>query len=403
MSRQGTLDFLFVLYAPLEWYPPSRFQVEMLTEKGFRIGVIDTSPANLPGNLSDSVLHFGLGRAPFPLLRHYAPRSLRSLLQTYSYRRLVRKTIQQTRPKGIVAYDPMGFYLVGAKQSLPAKTRLIWHHHELPSFISGSKGSFLVRRSEAFVRKHAGDPDVDIFPDAGRATVYTKTLGISPKQSYIVANCPRISPEPVPSGKLKSRLESIGFPAQSKIIYFQGALSPSRCIEEIITSIRRWPADSIFVCVGPCEDAYLKRLNQTALSCGMANRFAYLQRVDYETAMAYAPDADIGIALVGTPENPNWKYSAGAINKRFEYMAAGLPQIGNQGHGMEAILSDPELGILVNPTDPDSIGNAVQTLLSDPALSRKIADQSRQAHLSTYNYEHQFSPVIQLLSNWVAH
>jgi glycosyltransferase involved in cell wall biosynthesis len=90
-------------------------------------------------------------------------------------------------------------------------------------------------------------------------------------------------------------------------------------------------------------------------------------------------------------------YTAGAVNKRFEYMALGVPQIANTGPGMSEVIEDSGAGVLVDCEDPASIGEKICSLLSNPEWRRRIALNARQAHLEKYCYEVQFGPVLERL------
>ena len=78
---------------------------------------------------------------------------------------------------------------------------------------------------------------------------------------------------------------------------------------------------------------------------------------------------------------PNVIYSSGASNKRFEYMAVGVPQITNQGPGMDEIITRPNCGALADPSSPEDIGLTIARLLQDTTLRKQLSDNARKAHL----------------------
>ena len=90
----------------------------------------------------------------------------------------------------------------------------------------------------------------------------------------------------------------------------------------------------------------------------------------------------------------NCRFSAGASNKRFEYAALGIAQVTNAGAGMEEIFGRPGLATLLDRLDPQSMGDAIGALLSNPNRRAEMGERARRAHLSVNNYEAQFAPVV---------
>jgi glycosyltransferase involved in cell wall biosynthesis len=81
-----------------------------------------------------------------------------------------------------------------------------------------------------------------------------------------------------------------------------------------------------------------------------------------------------------------------------EAMAAGLPVVASNVGGVPELVVDGETGLLVPPGDPRSLAAAIERLLQDPSLSRRlgeagrarVADQFdiarvRQAHVDLYS------------------
>jgi glycosyltransferase involved in cell wall biosynthesis len=141
-------------------------------------------------------------------------------------------------------------------------------------------------------------------------------------------------------------------------------------------------------------------LRKLAQDLGVLNRVVFLGLVPYQGLWGLAVGAAVGVSLVAGDKDLNWRYSAGAINKRFEYMAVGLPQVANSGPGMEEIIEKPGCGLLVDPTSAPETGRAITRLLEDPPLRRRLAENARKAHLSEFNCERQFAPVLEKILGW---
>lgn len=308
----------------------------------------------------------------------------------------VKRVIHRRRPELIIAYDPNGMIAVGRTWWRAKRPILIWHFHELP-LPNEASGGFLSRRAVMFAVKHIDKADLVIFPDQARAQHYQKAVGksVSP---IIVNNCP-LRVTDAPTNMLSERLVDRGLPGSAQIVLFQGWIGPSRCIEPVIRSMRGWPKDALFVLIGPIRASYKVELDKLARSLGVAERIIFLGRVPYADLMALTAGATIGLSIVtGDADNStNWRLTAGAINKRFEYMACGVAQVANKGPGMEALIAETDCGVLVNPNSADEIGHAIAALLRDPDRRLQMANNARSEHLTRFCYEEQFQPVL----NWI--
>jgi hypothetical protein len=161
-----------------------------------------------------------------------------------------------------------------------------------------------------------------------------------------------------------------------------------------------WPADSIFVVIGGSENEYRAHLRQVAASVGVSSRVQYIDRVPYSEVLSYAVGATVGITLL-EPRIKNWRYSAGASNKRFEYAALGIAQVTNAGPGMDEVFGQAQVASLLDTVGPASIGQEIARLLSTPAATAAMGAHARAAHLRANNYDAQFAPVLQIIESWL--
>jgi phosphatidylinositol alpha-1,6-mannosyltransferase len=70
-----------------------------------------------------------------------------------------------------------------------------------------------------------------------------------------------------------------------------------------------------------------------------------------------------------------------------EASACGLPVIAGQSGGLAEAVRDGETGLVVNPDDPESVATALQRLLGDQLLSRRMGQAGRKAIETYYNWE----------------
>ncbi|GEM_PF-461531 len=378
VSQLESCDVLAVIYARLEDYPSSKFQVEILREAGLKVTVIED---NVPNALTSS--------------------RYQKLLNCYLFKKRVQTFIKNKRPKLIIAYDTFGMYFTGKpwKQSDAPKT--MWHFHELPHILEPSlkvPGN-MVKRAEAFIINHLGDVNALVFPDANRGQ-YIKEKTQTSTRIYNVMNCPRLR-EPHDGSEMSRFKEKHGIPEDSAVIYFHGALAESRCLDTVIESMTDWDRDSHFIMIGPVESAYLKKLENLIQNLELQTRVHYFPPLPYETVMALAAGAQVGISIVHKDNQPNWRFSAGAVNKRFEYMAMGLPQITNNGAGVAELIDNPSCGRVLEGISPQAIATAVNALLNKPHQLDRMRQNGLNQHATRYHYETQFAELKTQIISWL--
>ena len=72
--------------------------------------------------------------------------------------------------------------------------------------------------------------------------------------------------------------------------------------------------------------------------------------------------------------------------KMFEYMSAGIPVIASDFPLWREILIGNDCGILVDPMDPTAISVAIDSLVGDRALARRLGENGAKAVLERYNW-----------------
>jgi len=72
--------------------------------------------------------------------------------------------------------------------------------------------------------------------------------------------------------------------------------------------------------------------------------------------------------------------------KMFEYMSAGIPVIASDFPLWREIVEGNDCGLLVDPLDPKSIAAAIDRLVKDPALARRMGENGRSAVMKRYNW-----------------
>jgi glycosyltransferase involved in cell wall biosynthesis len=376
-------DVLLVIRSCAEHYPPTVNQANLLAEAGLRVGLIDLTFDGTPEALAGSIRRHRVHRmwnskleAPYALWKRW--------VNWLRFHRACQAVIRQGRPRVVIAYDTLGSLFV---PPTPGRYRTVYHFHELTGPEAGE--GFGPRRARLKAARSSQHVDLVVFPDADRARIFQMRAGLR-LPPRVVMNCPRRMAT-VPASPLRQRIAEFG-PSAGAIVCYLGSIGADQGLPEAARSMRHWPSNSIFVLVGGASESMRKRILEAAASVGTADRVLFLGLHAHAEALALAAGADLGLSLI-QPNNESWLYSAGAINKRFEYMALGLPQVTNNGPGVPEIIEANQCGLCVDSRDPAAIGAAVGQLLDSPELRRRMSLNARARHLESFNYENQFANV----------
>jgi glycosyltransferase involved in cell wall biosynthesis len=350
------------------------------------VGILDLSQAGVIPAVDPVVRRWRSHSAWNPKLE--APRSLfRRCADFWSFLRACRRIIDRERPKVILAYDIHGCAFVSPSR---AAYQTVYHFHEFsevePDMSIGSRW--------ALRKAHRQSPNADLVvcADAIRAALFQKEARLS-AMPLVVMNCTRRM-EQVPSSPLRQQLAEMGWSAGLVVCYL-GSVGRNQGLVASAQSMRYWPPDSVFVLVGPCSRSLEETIRSHACAAGAGSRIFFLGARPHREALALTAGADLGLALIGpSGDTKNVLYSAGAVNKRFEYMALGVPQVTNIGTGVTELMERTGCGICVDIKSPDQIGTAVAELLRNNELRVAMTRNARRWHLAEFYYERQFAPVL---------
>jgi len=291
------------------------------------------------------------------------------------------------KPRVEIAYDAIGCHYLGRPRDSDAFT--IWHLHEhIDANLAVSTSS---RKSHQFVRRHAADADLVVVPDAGRAEALLEA-GFVPERPAVVMNCPRRQ-EVLPADRLRPALRERGSSGKVVVLY-QGSIGEIQCADVVVRSMSMWPHEATLVFLGPVHREWRDRIERLARDQGdgVVQRLVMLPRVGYRDLLGYTVGADLGLGLI-RQRGEHFGYCSGASNKRFEYMACGVAQVANRGHGMQELIEDTGCGACVDEESPEAVGRTVSRLIGEADARAEMGRKARKAHLEKYNYEVQFEPV----------
>lgn len=160
---------------------------------------------------------------------------------------------------------------------------------------------------------------------------------------------------------------TLGIPAQTRIVLYQGGVGPSRNLEPVIRAMAL-VEKTVLVIRGPGMEGYGPDYLRLAERSGSGGRVFCLPPVPSAEVVREAAAADFGLWTLLSNVGLNFKLAL--PNKVFEYLAAGIPLLAADLPEVRAIIDTYEVGLCFDPEDPASIASAIRTLAEDEPLRR---------------------------------
>src|SRR5262249_32924348 len=114
--------------------------------------------------------------------------------------------------------------------------------------------------------------------------------------------------------------------------------------------------------------------------------------------LAQAARAHVGLSLM--PFNSgdcNMRHMAGASNKPFDYMAAGLALLVSDLPDWKTMFVDPGFGLACTPTNTESLSAALGWFIDHPEERKAMAARAQKKIETEWNYDTQFRAVLEFL------
>jgi glycosyltransferase involved in cell wall biosynthesis len=154
-------------------------------------------------------------------------------------------------------------------------------------------------------------------------------------------------------------------------LVYLGALDRTRRIDFLLHVLARVlldiPKALLIVAGSASEPGDTDWLRREAQRIGVASSVVWLGWLPTEQAWSYAKSAEIGLS----PIPPGPLYDVSSPTKGLEYMALGLPVVGNPIPDQEKVLDDSGAGVVVE-YEVAAFADAIVHLLLDPAAARAM-------------------------------
>jgi len=200
---------------------------------------------------------------------------------------------------------------------------------------------------------------------------------------------------PVPT-ELKKRYQG------RRIVIYHGQLGRARDMATLIRAARqaaeRIPELTLLL-LGPVfGEGYRGELVRMIEHEGAERSVELLDSVSHPDVPAYLNLAEAGLVIL--PSLSVFRFSLPI--KLFEYMACGLPVIGSRLPAIEEIVRRSGCGLLVEPSDPSSLAEAIVDLLTHPGKAARMGSRGAQAVRDRYNWNLMQQRLYDLYSRLIA-
>ncbi|HUQ79159.1 MAG TPA: glycosyltransferase [Patescibacteria group bacterium] len=206
------------------------------------------------------------------------------------------------------------------------------------------------------------------------------------EQPLIVMNCSYRYQPATPRDRRFHR--ALDLTPRTPVVLYQGGFSRERGIEPLIDAIRLVP-EVVLVLMG--YGPLTGELTRMAAHPALGDRVRILPAVSPADLLDWIAAADI-VAMPIQPSTLNHRLTT--PNKLFEALAAGVPVVASDLPGMASIVRDHGVGVLVDPTNPAAIADAIADLLADPDRRAAMGARALAAAHRVFNWETQAASLI---------
>jgi glycosyltransferase involved in cell wall biosynthesis len=189
----------------------------------------------------------------------------------------------------------------------------------------------------------------------GIATEFNKRYGV---QYKVIRNLPL--------------LRDLPNVARQQFILYQGAVNEARGFEFLIPAMQ-WVNHKLVICG---DGNFMARLKELVSEHMMEHKVELKGMLPPDELRKISAGAGIGIALA---EKEGLNQYLALPNKFLDYIHAGLPQVTMNYPEYRQINQQYEVAVLINDLEPRQIADAMNNLLGDAVLYRRLQENCLKA------------------------
>jgi glycosyltransferase involved in cell wall biosynthesis len=174
--------------------------------------------------------------------------------------------------------------------------------------------------------------------------------------------------------------QEFGLPAEGRTITYVGQLVPRKGLDTLIDAVARLagrPGGAPLVAAagsGPQR----QELEARARRLGVADRVRFVGRVDHDRVGRFMAAGDLFVLP---------SLSEGLPTVVCEAMNCGLPVVATAVDGTPEIVRDGQTGLLVPPSDPGALADALAAILDDPDRARRMGEEALRVGRAEYTWD----------------
>jgi glycosyltransferase involved in cell wall biosynthesis len=397
-------SILFVTYGTA-WPDPPQRQSLLLFAQSFARVVLFEGKADDKAGWSQSG-NIELYKRPVMKRTGNEKTRLGRLMRFISFRSQLKQCLREVQPDVVVTY------MFHALAALPNPTmqgknwNLVSMILDIPSLKDSGMFDHIVTR---IGWRRLSKADVVWASDAYKAKLVNE-YGKLTTRPLVCHNCPPLDylAEPTwprdPWLRIELRKQGATIVAQGGCILLRaGAVGECGGIEETLEAMRDLPDDYVFLMMGRPEKKYREHVEGLIAALGLQRRVFLWERSNDQVWKRALLGADVGHLIHGPfpPGRMTRLYelnSSLSNNRLYQYMAAGLPIIAYNDPRMDDLYAEVDCFCVARLENLGAdLRQTIETLGSNPDLRRELGGHGRQAHLKTYNWDHQFEPILQRL------
>lgn len=175
-----------------------------------------------------------------------------------------------------------------------------------------------------------------------------------------------------------------------------GALTRDRGLSQVFEALailKQRDVEILLALAGPSiSEEYLRSLWDEANRLGISRQVHYHGILSKSKALILQQQASIGLVTYLPLENS----IMGLPNKLMECMALGLPVVCSDFPIYREVAGETGAGIMVDPTKPKQIADAIESLVRNPALARQMGEAGREAVRTRFNWQAESKKLLDL-------
>ena len=169
---------------------------------------------------------------------------------------------------------------------------------------------------------------------------------------------------------------------EEPILLYQGGIQTGRGLENIVKSIPMIKKGTV-VFIG---DGRIKpQLKQLVKEMNLEDRVRFIDKVPVDELKYYTASAYLGFQVLN---NVCFNHYSALSNKLFEYIMSEVPVVACDFPEIKRVVTESNIGICVDSSDPKSIAEAVNKLVEDTKLREKLKGNCKEAKLK-YNWDNE--------------